>query len=466
MYNRAVMEQQIRFCTTSDGVRIAYAVAGQGPPLIRVAGWVTHLEFEWGKPQCVWRSLEPLADEHLVVRYDGRGMGLSDRDITDFSVEAKVRDLEAVVDSLGIERFSLLGQSEGGATAIVFAARYPERVERLLLYAAWARPLYHLDRKSHREAFEAAVTLIRTGWGHSSAAVRQYFTSIFMPDGDTQAMRVFTEMQRLSASPDTAARFLRQLQDIDVTAVAAQVTAPALVIHRRGDTAIPFDRGREIATLIPGARFLPLEGRNHAFSGWEEPDLGRYFQALQDFLREGQPEVREAAVGPSGPVTILFTDMEGSTRLTQRTGDEVAQEVLRAHNRILRAALRQHKGTEIKHTGDGIMASFSSTSRALRCSIAIQEAFAEYSRTHADAPIRVRIGLNAGEPVAEDADLFGTAVQLAARVCAKAEAGQILVTNVVRELAAGKGFLFADRGDAVLRGFEDPVRLFEVCWQA
>lgn len=455
------MEQEIRFCATSDGVRIAYAIAGDGQPLVRVAGWFTHLEFEWGKPPFLWRNLEPLADRHLIVRYDGRGMGLSDRNIEEFPLEAKVSDLGAVVDALGLERFSLLGQSEGGATAIAYAARHPERVDRLVLYGAWGRALYDLQRESHREAYEAALTLVRTGWGRDSPAARQYFTAMFMPDGDTEAMRLFAEMQRVSAAADTAARFMRQLQEIDVTSLAPQVKAPTLVMHCRGDAVIPFDRGREIAALIPGARFLPLEGRNHALLP-SQPEWEKYFQATREFLGKGWREAAEAAPPPSGLVTILFTDMEGSTSLTQRLGDESAQEILRAHNQIIREALEEYGGSEIKHTGDGIMASFSSASKALRCATAAQEAFGEYNASHPRGAVCVRIGLNAGEPVAEDADLFGTAVQLAARVCAKAEPGKILATNVVRELAAGKGFLFVDIGEAQLRGFEEPVRLFEV----
>jgi adenylate cyclase len=163
-------------------------------------------------------------------------------------------------------------------------------------------------------------------------------------------------------------------------------------------------------------------------------------------------------------VTILFTDMEGSTSLTQRLGDAAAQDILRTHNRIVRDALAAHSGNEIKHTGDGIMASFTSASAALEAAVAIQKALADHNQGDPDTPIRVRIGLNAGEPVAEDEDLFGTAVQLAARVCDKAEPGQVLVSNVVQELAAGKGFDFADQGEASLKGFEKPVRLHAVRW--
>jgi class 3 adenylate cyclase len=188
-------------------------------------------------------------------------------------------------------------------------------------------------------------------------------------------------------------------------------------------------------------------------------------ETMTQFLDEGRTAEPAAAALATGDVhTILITDMEGSTSLTQRLGDAKAQEVLRTHNSIVRDALKAHSGSETKHTGDGIMASFASATRALECAIDIQRALASHNES-AEEPIRVRISVNAGEPVAEEKDLFGTAVQLAARICAHAEPGQILVPIVVRELAAGKKFLFADLGEAVLRGFEDPVRLFEVRWR-
>ena len=185
--------------------------------------------------------------------------------------------------------------------------------------------------------------------------------------------------------------------------------------------------------------------------------------AIHEFL--GEEEKATSAATLAGLVTILFTDMEGSTTLTQHLGDAKAQEVLRAHNSIVRDALKACGGSEIKHTGDGIMASFPSASRALECAIAVQRAVAAQAQEHPEMPLRVRIGLNAGEPVAEEEDLFGTAVIVAARVAAHAEGGEILASDVVRQLAAGKGFLFSDRGDVALRGFEDPVRLYEVRWR-
>ncbi len=448
------MEQQIRFCTTSDGVRIAYATAGEGPPLVRVLGWFTHLEFEWENPR--WRRVqEGMASRFTYIRYDGRGMGLSDRDVSDFSIDAFVRDLEAVVDALGFERVALNGISQGGPTAIAYAVRHPERVSHLIIYGSAVRSPWPKDQQ------ETALSLIRQGWGSDLPAHRQFFTGLFMPDGDMEAIQAFNEMQRVSASADNVVAMLSEPRDpSDIADLLPKVTVPTMVIHRRGDAIIPFEFGREIAAGIPGARFLPLEGRNHAALADADAPVNEVMaNAITEFVGAG--EEAEAQGAPSGLVTILFTDMEGSTSLTQRLGDAGAQELLRTHNAIVRDALKAQDGAEIKHTGDGIMASFSTASKALACATAIQTAFAERNEA-AEEPINVRIGLNAGEPVAEDEDLFGTAVQLAARVCAHAQPGQALASNVVRELSAGKGFLFSDQGDVVLRGFEDPVRLYEV----
>jgi len=265
---------------------------------------------------------------------------------------------------------------------------------------------------------------------------------------------------RESISQEAAQAALRAHREFDVTALLPQVRPLTLVLHRREVRWLDVAIARGLASRIPDARLALLEGTSAT------PVLGdteSVLRPIDEFLGVGE----EAPPGPapSGLVTILFTDVEGSTVLTQRLGDAKAQEVLRTHNTIVRDALKAHSGSEIKHTGDGIMASFASASRALDCAIAIQRAFAQHNESNPDMPIRVRIGLNAGEPVAEEADLFGTAVQLAARICAHAEPGEILAPIVVRELAAGKGFLLSDRGDVALRGFEDPVRLYEVRWQ-
>jgi class 3 adenylate cyclase len=219
---------------------------------------------------------------------------------------------------------------------------------------------------------------------------------------------------------------------------------------------------KRLASGIPDARLALFEGASlYPWYGDEDAVLA----AINEFLGDGEPAPAGAEQHAAGGFcTILFTDVEGSTALTERLGDAKAREVLRNHERIVREALRAHGGAEVKAMGDGFMASFSSATRALECAIAMQRAFAVHDDEHPETPIRVRIGLNAGEPIAEDEDLFGTAVIMAARIAAQAQGEEILASDVVRQLVAGKGFLFADRGETVLRGFEDPVRLYELRW--
>jgi class 3 adenylate cyclase len=405
-----------------------------------------------------------MSRQNLFVRYDGRGMGLSDRRVGDYSLEAQVCDLEAVVDALGLERFALYAISQSGPTAITYAVRHPARVSHLILYGSFARMEGVFDLEG-RQQFEAMLTLVRQGWGSDMPAFRQFFTCAFMPDADIETIRAFNELQRVSASGDNVVDLMTAALDIDVRPLLPRVTVPTLVIHLRGDMVVPFESGRELATGIPGARFLSLDGRNHIPLP-SEPVARVMAKAIYEFLGDSEPAPAGAeAPAASGVCTILFTDVEGSTALTERLGDAKAREVLRNHERIVREALRVHGGVEVKAMGDGFMASFSSATRALECAIAMQRAFAAHDDEHPETPIRVRIGLNAGEPIAEDEDLFGTAVIVAARIAALAQGGEILASDVVRQLVAGKGFLFADRGEVALRGYEDPVRLYEARWR-
>jgi class 3 adenylate cyclase len=451
------MEQDIRFCKAADGVRIAYAASGEGYPLLFVHGWASHLEF-WPKmPRFEEFVHSRLAERYHYYRYDARGWGLSDRDVTDFSIEKKLLDVEAVVENAGLERFAVIATSEGGPTAITYAVRNPERVSHLILLGTFA----WTPRPSDEELpiLRARMMTIKPGWGRDTPEFRQLWTAMFMPEADMEMIRWFNELQRVSGSAETVMALIGSLAKVDVRDLLPQVRVPTLVAHARGDLSCPFEGGREIASSIPGARFLPLESNNHLLLPGE-PANDVLLKAITEFI--GDPDAAaksEAASAPGGLVTILFTDMEGSTALTQQIGDDRAQDMVRRHNTAVRDALKAHAGHEIKHTGDGIMASFASARGAVDCAVAIQRALAEGDG------VRVRIGLNAGEPVAEEQDLYGTSVQMAARVCAEADAGEILVSNVVRELAAGKGFLFNDRGDHALKGFEDPVKLYEVRWR-
>jgi len=237
--------------------------------------------------------------------------------------------------------------------------------------------------------------------------------------------------------------------------------SPTLVLHRRGVRVPNVDVARGLAAGITDAQIVLLEGESAApYLG----DMEAVAAAIDEFLGDGGEEVAETPIS-GGLVTILFTDMESSTALTQQLGDAKAQEVRRVHNSIVRQALEVCAGSEIKHTGDGIMASFATASSALECAISIQQGVAAHKAEHSDSPLGVYIGLNAGEPLAEEDDLFGTSVDLAARLVDHAEPGQIIASDVVRQLAAGKDFLFHDLGETELRGFEDPVKLWELRWQ-
>jgi class 3 adenylate cyclase/alpha-beta hydrolase superfamily lysophospholipase len=277
------LQQQVHYCRAPDGVRLAWATVRHGPPLLKTANWLSHLELDWGSP--VWRHvLVRLAGSYTLVRYDQRGMGLSDWEAADLSLEARVGDLEAVVDAAGIERFPVLGISQGCAVSIAYAVRHPQRVSHLILYGGFAAGyLRRAHNEAERERFTALKTLMRQGWGGENAAFRQIFTSQFIPGGSKEQIDWFNELQRLSTSAETAARMFQASAETDVTDLLARVRVPTLVMHTRGDAGIPFEFGQEMAAGIPGARFVALPSRNHLFLEGE-PATERFFEELKLFL--------------------------------------------------------------------------------------------------------------------------------------------------------------------------------------
>jgi pimeloyl-ACP methyl ester carboxylesterase/DNA-binding winged helix-turn-helix (wHTH) protein len=278
-------EQQIRFFRAADGARIAYARSGAGPPLVKPANWLTHLEYDWESP--VWRHwLRELSSEHTLIRYDERGNGLSDRNITDFSFDAWVRDLETLVDELGLERFPIFALSQGCAVAIAYAAKHPDRVSRMVLYGGYVRG--RLVRASTPQELDEARFVINSmplGWARENPAFRQFFAAIFLPDGTPEQHRWFSELQRMTTTPENAVRLRHAAGEIDVRDDATRVQAPALVLHATHDAAVPFDEGRAMAALLPNARFVPLESRNHILLA-DEPAWQRLRAEVRSFLRE------------------------------------------------------------------------------------------------------------------------------------------------------------------------------------
>ena len=362
-----------------------------------------------------------------------------------------MRDLEAVIGALKLKRFALLGMSEGGPIAMTYAARYPRRIAKLILYATFAR-------RTEARSIDALAGLVRAEWGLASDALTSIFTPGASPDERGRLLRY----AKAAANPEEAALMLEENARIDVLDLLPKITSPTLVIHARRDRAVPFDLGREIAGGIRGAMLVPLDTNSHALT----PELTRDVARMATEFVLDRPIEEQAAepLADGASVTLMFTDVEGSSALTDRLGDARAREAMRMHERITRDALHDHNGTEVKAIGDGFMASFSSATRALQCAIAIQQGLAVHN-VDAPEPVRVRIGLNAGEPIAEQSDLFGSSVNLAARIAATASGGEIVVSNVVRELCTGKDFRFADRGEFIPKGFDNAVRVYELCWQ-
>lgn len=277
------MRQEIRFCRTADGVRIAYATSGSGPPLVRTANWLTHLELDADSP--LWGHwLEELSRRHTLVRYDPRGSGLSDREVDELSLDAWVRDLEAVVDALELTSFPLMGLCQGGAVAVAYAARHPQRVSRLILYDSYPRGAFLLPRGSvEREEAQVLMRLIEIGWGRRSPAFRQTFCSLLAPEASADQLGWLQELQRRSTSPANAARFWHSFHHFDVRPEIPRVRAPSLVFHVRGDAMVPFSAGRRLAAALPDARFVPLEGSNHILLR-DEPGWQRLVDELRAFL--------------------------------------------------------------------------------------------------------------------------------------------------------------------------------------
>ena len=281
--------QEIRYCTSKDGTRIAYATSGAGPPIIRVGNWLTHVELDW--KSLVWAHwFAELSKHNQLVRYDLRGSGLSQRDVSDLSLEALLGDLEAVVDSLDCERFSLLGVCQGGSIAVAYAARHPGRVERLFLYGSYTHGAF---AKGGMTLFEKAKAdllgrMIRVGWGRENAAFRKVLVDLMIPEGSLEEQRSLAELERKSATTKMAARLWRAFHRIDIRELAPLVDSPALVFHVKDDAMVPFQVGCYLASLLPNARFIPLGGSNHILLS-HEPAWEQFVAELRQFLPQDDP---------------------------------------------------------------------------------------------------------------------------------------------------------------------------------
>ncbi|MCZ6862550.1 MAG: alpha/beta fold hydrolase, partial [Alphaproteobacteria bacterium] len=276
-------QQETRFCASSDGTLIAYAKVGGGPPLVKAPNWMNHLEFDWQSP--VWRHLlRELAHAHTLVRFDQRANGLSDWDVEDISLDAHVQDLAAVVDAAKLERFPLVGISQGCWISVAYAVRHPERVSHLVFYGGYARGSNKRGSEANAKRAEVENTMILQGWGQNNPAFRQYFTTSFMPGATKEQMDWFNELQRITVSPENAVRIRSVNNEVDVSDLLPRIKVPTLVLHCRDDGIVPFEEGRRLAALIPDAQFVALDGQNHMILE-SEPAWPRFVEEVRNFLR-------------------------------------------------------------------------------------------------------------------------------------------------------------------------------------
>ena len=280
----AVRNQEVTFCRTADGINLALAAAGSGPTLIKVANWLTHIEYDWESP--IWSPLlHRLAEHNHLIRYDGRGNGLADRQVAEISFAAFVRDLETVVDSLALERAALLGMSQGAAVAIDYAVRHPNRVSKLVLYGGYAQGRNKRGSAEEAEMARAFLSIMRHGWGDEHSAFMKAFSSVFFPNGSSAQIKWLVDLQRITTSAENAVRIRNACDDIDVVSLLPKVQAPTLVLHCRHDNVAPFEQGRMIATSIPNAKLVTLESDNHIVLA-DEPAWPRLIGEIESFLNE------------------------------------------------------------------------------------------------------------------------------------------------------------------------------------
>jgi class 3 adenylate cyclase len=432
----------------SGDVHIAYQVTGNGPlDLVWVPGAVTHLEYEWEAPPSRIRFIERLASFSRLIRLDKRGTGLSDRvPVSELpTLEQRMDDVRAVMDAVGVERAALFGVSEGGAMSILFAATYPERTAALVLYGAQARFLRAEDYPwgIDPEQYERVLAETPGKWGRTDDRVLRFAPSLA---DDVRHRNWYLTNQRLGASPGTAIALFRMNMGIDVRHVLSAVRVPTLVLHRTGDRMLPVEHGRYIAEQIPGATYVELPGVDHAYYAG---DSDRILREIEEFLTGTHHTVEPDRV----LATVLFTDIVGSTERAAALGDRRWRELLDAHHTAVRRELERFRGREVKTAGDGFLATFDGPARAIRCAGAIREVVRALG-------LEIRAGLHTGEIEMMGDDVGGIAVHIGARVAAEARPGEILVSSTVKDLVAGSGLAFEERGTFTLKGIPDQWRLF------
>ena len=432
----------VRYARSGD-LDIAYRVLGDGPfDLVTVTGFVSHLDMMWEIPSMAARA-RTMSSAARVVQFDKRGTGLSDRTLGFGSVADRMDDIRAVMDAAGVERAVLQGISEGGPLALVFAATYPDRVSKLLLFGTFARYLWAPDYPQGvaPEVVGRTVAETRRLWG-SGHALRA-----FIPNAPDEALPLLARYERASCTPHMVEEILLRNTEMDVREVLSAINVPTLVIHVVGDPIVPVAFGRYLAEHIPGAQYLEIEGQTHG--SW-------------DVSPQMAPEVREFLLGDEHEpdldrmlATVLFTDIVSSTERTASVGDHAWRRLLDEHDRIARHEIGRFRGQLVNTTGDGLLATFDGPARGIQCAQSIRKGVRSFG-------IDIRAGLHTGEVELRGHDITGIGVVIARRVCDIAGGGELLTSRTVKDLVTGSGISFDDRGVHTLKGVPEEWRLYAV----
>jgi pimeloyl-ACP methyl ester carboxylesterase len=436
---------EIHYAKSGD-VHIAYQVFGNGPQnLVIIPGFISHVEHVWDSPdQADW--FNHLARRTRIVMFDKRGTGLSDRLGQLPNLDQRMDDARAVMDAAGVERAAIMGVSEGGSLAALFAASHPERCSALILYGSFAR---FSDWFPTKQKFDGFLNYVETAWGTGNSVVA------FAPSkkGDAAFQRWWGRFERLGGSPSAVINLMRMNSGINIENILPSISVPTLVLHRTEDPTVSIQAGRFLGAHIPGARLIELDGPDHVY--YVGDNAMQIADLVADFAATPGTEAQSTTASRRMLATILFTDVVDSTSRARELGDKGWRELLEAHDATIRREVARFRGSEVKSLGDGFLILFDGPARAIHCAQAITEAMAPLS-------IKVRAGLHTGEVERTESDVLGIAVHLAARIMDTAGASEVVISRTVKDLVAGSGIAFDEAGEHSLKGIEEKWQLFKV----
>ncbi len=445
------MKPLIKFLKRQDGVKIAYTTFGSGKPLIYPSAWVSDLAFSFSDKQ-ISQFWEGLSQYFTIVLYDKHGCGQSDRNRSQFSLETELTDLETVIDHLQLDDMALFGMSCAGPVALEFAYRHPKKVSFLILYSTWMNG----NDIVNQEMRKAIAQIVKTSWGFGS----KMMIDLMVPGASPEVAENLARMQRACCTPEMATELLLLGYSLDVSHRISHISAKCLVLHREKDKTVPASHGRDLAKELPDAVFKLNEGNIHL------PWMGKSSEIIDDIIsfvcgdsfRERIPICHDQ---DEKNATIVFTDIVSSTRIVEILGDKEARYIFKKHDQIIRDQVEKFRGHVLKNLGDGFMLSFDTASSALRCAVFIQKSITENL-----ASMAIRIGIHTGEVIIREGNQpFGQAVVRSARILNQCNGGQILLSDVTRQLCSGANFKLEARGEFVPKGFDEPLSLYELLWK-